>query len=963
MNKLELYIDSDGYEELNLQRLELFKDEEITITQTIKNNKDISKVFTDYTQDFNVPASKHNKRVFKFVQDSDLVGGINIGKKFKSEIRLNGQTFKKGYIVFRDVVFNNGLPSSYKLYFIGGLGKLKTLLGDTKIGSLDYSDLGVSVLQDFESVKQGLTMDRDDLRAGETDATNPDSYEPLLYSLILAEGGHYYSEDFTQPELKDFPKNLAYRDNTGTASTQPVYGVAYNSIKPSMRMNTIIRAIEKNSLYFGEGKKISFSDDFFNNTSNKQWFDLFLLMHNKKGAIKSTENSGKSIISGWSETTSSIACDSDGISIAFSDKIYNAIDISTGEIVIENNTSPTSFGNGINKITYSFTPTVNDVEYEIFLRNPFDDSDDLLSVTDGKVKGAKDRIVEKPPATFEAINGAEGHLFKLYAKSDSLITINCSITIDWKFTSNPTDAVFETQISLGGQQSIDTNTLMPDIKVIDFLKGAFSLFNLIGYEDSDGTIVVDSYDNYKSSGNTVDITKYVDDKTVNMSLSMLYNNIDFKYKESEFKNYTTRSEATSGSGFTNATLSGENVSVFGSRKVSSSVESADSSFTNSVPFQLMAYSRLKHSTTEASSDNDFDLTTRIQIGELVDFDDQEKDAKGIIYYPISVTQTGATADVNGGLAINDTATTDELNTFNIPSNTLTLHNPAISGSETQSLWFSKEVSAWSGIVCRNGLYENYHFDYVEPFFIPRNRRLKMTAYLPSYLLMTIELKDIIIYKNKEYRINSIKTNLQTGKSSFELEGFVTKDKQIVLPVSKGDSPVITITGDNPITVTYGATYTDAGATATDTEDGNLTGSITDDSASIDTNILSRQIVTYSVTDSDGNTTEAEREVVIEDTSTPSIDTWSINSINQSTGQVDMNFTASSTGSPISRCEFYVKKQGEAEPSSPYETQFTNTGTSTFFGNGGEVYEAWMIAYNGANSTRSSNVTVNILPLI
>ena len=963
MNKLELYIDSDGAEALNLQRLELFKDEEITITQTIKNNKDISKVFTDYTQDFNVPASKHNKKVFKFVQNSDTVGGINIGKKFKAEIRLNGQTFKKGYIVFRDVIFQMGLPSSYKLYFVGGLGRLKTVLGETKIGSLDYSDLGVGVLQDFESVKEGLSMDRDDLRAGASDTSDPDSYEPLLYSLIMTEGGHYYSEDFTEPAIKDFNKNLAFRNSSGTPSLEPVYGVAYNNLKPSIRMNTIVRAIETNSLYFGEGKSISFSNDFFNNTSNKQWFDLFMLMHNKKGSIKSTENSGKSIISGWSETTTNIASDTDGTSIAFSDDMVNDISISSGEIVIANNSSFTDFGKGINKITYSFTPTVNDVEYEIFLRDPFGVADELLSVTDGKVSGAKDRIVERPPATFEAVNGSEGHIFKLYAKADEPITINCSVTIDWRYTSDPTDAVFEAQVALGGQQSIDSNTLMPDIKIIDFLKGAFSMFNLVGYEDSDGTIVIDSYDNYFSAGNTVDITEYVDDKTLNMSLSMLYNNVDFTYKDSEFKNFTTRSEATVGSGFNNIPLSGQNVTLFGSRKVSSSVESADKSFKNSLPFQLIEYSRLKHSTTELSSDNDFDLTTRIQIGELVDFDDAEKDAKGIVYYPISVTQTGSTSDVNGGLAINNSATTDELNTFNIPSNTLTLHNSAISGSETQSLWFSQEKSAWSGVMCRSGLYDNYHFNYVEPFFVPKNRRLKFTAYLPSYLLITIQLNDVIIYKNSEYRINSLKTNLQTGKSTFELEGFVTKDKQVVLPVSKGDSPVITILGDNPDTVSYGTTYTDSGATATDTEDGNLTGSITDDSASIDTNLLARQIVTYSVTDSDGNTTEAEREVVIEDLSTPSIDTWSTNSINQTTGEVVMNFTVSSSGSPISRCEFYVKLQGEANPASPYETQYTSTGTSTWFGEGGKIYEVYVIAYNGANATQSSNVTVNILPLL
>jgi len=231
-----------------------------------------------------------------------------------------------------------------------------------------------------------------------------------------------------------------------------------------------------------------------------------------------------------------------------------------------------------------------------------------------------------------------------------------------------------------------------------------------------------------------------------------------------------------------------------------------------------------------------------------------------------------------------------------------------------------------------------------------------------YILKTITLRDTLVYKNKEYRINSLKSNLQTGKSAIELEGFVINDRQVVLPVAKGDSPVITILGSNPITVSYSSTYTDAGATATDTEDGNLTSSLTDDSAAINTSSLSRQLVTYSVTDSDGNTTEAEREIIIEDTSSPSIDTWSTNSINQTTGEVTMDFTVSSSGSPISKCEFFVYKQGESEPTEPSEIKYIDTGTFNWFGEGGTVYEVFIIAFNGANSTRSSNLTVNILPL-
>ena len=82
-------------------------------------------------------------------------------------------------------------------------------------------------------------------------------------------------------------------------------------------------------------------------------------------------------------------------------------------------------------------------------------------------------------------------------------------------------------------------------------------------------------------------------------------------------------------------------------------------------------------------------------------------------------------------------------------------------------------------------------------------------------------------------------------------------KNITSPVNH--APVITLLGSNPATVILGNTYTDAGATATDIEDGTLTSSIIT-SGTVNTNILGNYIITYSVTDSDSNTVTATRTV-------------------------------------------------------------------------------------------------------
>jgi hypothetical protein len=72
-------------------------------------------------------------------------------------------------------------------------------------------------------------------------------------------------------------------------------------------------------------------------------------------------------------------------------------------------------------------------------------------------------------------------------------------------------------------------------------------------------------------------------------------------------------------------------------------------------------------------------------------------------------------------------------------------------------------------------------------------------------------------------------------------------------------PVITVLGSNPATVCINTTYTDAGATASDNCDGNLTPSI-QVAGSVNTAQVGQYIITYSVMDAAGNPASATRTV-------------------------------------------------------------------------------------------------------
>jgi hypothetical protein len=76
-------------------------------------------------------------------------------------------------------------------------------------------------------------------------------------------------------------------------------------------------------------------------------------------------------------------------------------------------------------------------------------------------------------------------------------------------------------------------------------------------------------------------------------------------------------------------------------------------------------------------------------------------------------------------------------------------------------------------------------------------------------------------------------------------------------------PAITLLGDTPIIVEQNDPYTDAGATALDAVDGNLTASITETwSEPVNTAVAGDYTVTYRATDKAGNVGAAVRTVTV-----------------------------------------------------------------------------------------------------
>ena len=108
----------------------------IVLKDSIKKAKDVGKVFTTYTNPFNLPASKNNNLIFKRFSNNKVYDGFDPRRKYAARIKLNGADFKVGYIKLNKVSMINNLPSYYNCQFFGELVSLKDIIGDSSLSDL-----------------------------------------------------------------------------------------------------------------------------------------------------------------------------------------------------------------------------------------------------------------------------------------------------------------------------------------------------------------------------------------------------------------------------------------------------------------------------------------------------------------------------------------------------------------------------------------------------------------------------------------------------------------------------------------------------------------------------------------------------------------------------------------------------------------------------------------------------------
>ena len=152
MQNVQLYIYVDDAEGVPVaHRIELFNDEKISVTSSIQNFNDIGKLFTDYSQSFTIPASKHNNAIFRNwyessvgetndVNPQNVDGAFDHRIKYYGFIEINTIPFRDGKFTMQKANKKNGFIESYTINFVGNLVQLKDKFKEDKLNQLQGLD-------------------------------------------------------------------------------------------------------------------------------------------------------------------------------------------------------------------------------------------------------------------------------------------------------------------------------------------------------------------------------------------------------------------------------------------------------------------------------------------------------------------------------------------------------------------------------------------------------------------------------------------------------------------------------------------------------------------------------------------------------------------------------------------------------------------------------------------------------
>jgi hypothetical protein len=470
MRQVQVYIEG--------LKIELFEDEQINVTSSVQNINDISKVFTDFSQSFTVPASTVNNQIFKHFYQSDIGDPYDPTTLFDHNIRRNAvieidlTTFRRGKIQIEKANIKNGHAENYQLTFYGEIRTLKDLFGEDKLNLLNLSDL------EFAYTGTEIYNRIIDL------ATDYDVRYPLIASNRLWTY-HHGSEDITTN----------------------AHAIRYDELFPAVKIKQIFGAISND---YG----VTFTGNFLTDPRFTQCF-LYAKNTNEYAWISEAQNVQ---INAITSTIGNLT-------------ITGGINVTTDSIDIVNE-DVTGLLSATH--TYSMYISAKSALGTVYL-DVYQDGNLFQTLT-------RDSVGFFTACVIQDTVGCDTNItFKIRATASMNIDLTLFYEYQFVIGSslvNFAQSASINQVVINGNVSV--NSTLPDMKVSDFFSGVLKEFNCTCVATGVNTFEILPLEDWYSQGGIVDITQYTDIDSIDIERIKLYKKIAFKYQESESfvnKNY------------------------------------------------------------------------------------------------------------------------------------------------------------------------------------------------------------------------------------------------------------------------------------------------------------------------------------------------------------------------------------------------------------------------------------------
>jgi hypothetical protein len=470
-----IFIETDfAQAETNFSRLELFNDEKISVSSTIQNISDISKIFTDYSQGFTIPCSPTNNAIFQHFYQNDVDATIDYQNRYNAYIEIDTILFRRGKIQLEKTNLKNGKPDSYSVTFYGAGVSLKDYFNEDKLSQLNYSSY------DHDYTNQEV-YDRVTIDSSVVD------YD-VRYPLISSNRVWQFSGSVPLPNgnVPSWYDNTAHSHND---IGQNAGEIVYTELFPAVRVASIFDLIQNQ---YG----ITFNGLFLQSDLFKK---AFLLYKNKESyhytnnpvELDFTSSSG-ALASAFNTTTNS----------------FTRIELNTTNTVVHQLTFQVA----------SLSVSPSDYFIDLYRNGVFSHA------VGGTTTGVS-----------ASISVQQNDVLTYKIRSYAAITIGISFTyFRTVFDSGVITTQSGTAVTTATTTSFtDLAGLAPDLKVSDFITGICKEFNLTVYSNTKNVFTFEPIQYWYSKGAVVDITKYTDITSIEIERMKLYKSIEFKYQDSE----------------------------------------------------------------------------------------------------------------------------------------------------------------------------------------------------------------------------------------------------------------------------------------------------------------------------------------------------------------------------------------------------------------------------------------------